>query len=547
MTYMNRRIFLRGLGGATVAAPFLSSVAERSARAAGLAASGPPRRLVLYFTHYGCITDRWFPTTSHGPLTAANFTGKSTEMLGEFASKMLVPRGIRAMNQWDSSGRLGQQNDPHTQVTGSYFTCVPVAPDGSCSGNANNCIIPDSNQAKNNARPIGRSIDHIAAEQLNQNGDPTPLVLKIGGSRDNDMSEISYSAPDTPFAGQGSVGAVFNTLTDLFGGTSMTPDTYQVARGKSVIDIVADDLSTLKRFDMSQADRQKLDAWTELLHSTGNAVAGQECTQATADALGLPGGGGGGGGGGPGGQDITSPEVTDLMMNLAVLALLCDANRVVLMKYPPNYLFSGLGHGTEHHGLSHRIGSAFMGGGCEGGVIDALTEIDRFHAEKFAHLVRTMDSFNEGDGTLLDNTATVWFQELSDGNAHNLNNMPIMQVGGCGGYFKVGQAVNVEDGSATLSQGNSAGDCDDGNTEAINQGSHPAGTPNDVANQPINKYFCNLLNAVGVKANAEGYPELGGTEEVRRFGKFDDSSLFKGGIDRPSEFVNEGEFAELKA
>ena len=45
---------------------------------------------------------------------------------------------------------------------------------------------------------------------------------------------------------------------------------------------------------------------------------------------------------------------------------------------------------------------------------------------------------------MLDNTATVWFQEMSDGNSHNLNNMPILQAGSCGGYFKTGAAVNVE-------------------------------------------------------------------------------------------------------
>ena len=28
------------------------------------------------------------------------------------------------------------------------------------------------------------------------------------------------------------------------------------------------------------------------------------------------------------------------MMNIAVLTAICDANRVIFMKYPPNYVFS---------------------------------------------------------------------------------------------------------------------------------------------------------------------------------------------------------------
>jgi len=543
----NRRLFLRGLGGAVVAAPFLPSVHERAARAAG-AAVGSPKRLVIYFTHYGCITDRFFPDRAHGALSASDFEGKTIASLGEFADKILIPRGIRAMNQWDSSGRLGQQNDPHTQVTGSLLSCQPVTPDGECSGaQANNCIIPSSTAAKNNAKPIGPTIDHIAAEQINQGADKAPLVLKIGGNRDNDMSAISYSASETEFEGYGEPSQVFSSLTNLFnGGGNMTPDDYRAARGKSIVDIVAEDLASLKRLSMSKADQDKIDAWTELLHASSNSVVGQYCTEEVADMFGLP-GGGGGGGGGIGGADVTSPMVTDLMMNLAVLTMLCDANRVVLMKYPPNYTYSGLGHDTEFHGLSHRIGTAFMGGSCDNGVIAQLMEVDTFHAEKFAYLLRTMNEFSEGDGTLLDNSATVWIQELSDGNAHNLNNLPIIQAGSCGGYFKVGEAINLENGSESFNNGNSYGDCEDGNTPAINAGSHPAGTPNDIANQPINKYFCNLLNAIGVKANAEGFAEMGGTAEVTKFGKFDDTSRFKGGLSGPAEFVNEGEFAELKA
>ena len=70
--------------------------------------------------------------------------------------------------------------------------------------------------------------------------------------------------------------------------------------------------------------------------------------------------------------------------------------------------------------------------------------IDKYYATLFAYLVGRLDSFSEGDVKLLDNTATVWFQEMSDGNSHNLNNMPILQAGSCGGYFKTGQAVNVD-------------------------------------------------------------------------------------------------------
>src|SRR5690606_27692953 len=96
---LHRRLFLRGLGGAAVAAPFLSSVAERAAKAAGTAVD-TPRRLIVMFTHYGCLTNRWFPAVSHGPLSAADYQATTLKHLASFAPKLLMPRGIRAMNEW---------------------------------------------------------------------------------------------------------------------------------------------------------------------------------------------------------------------------------------------------------------------------------------------------------------------------------------------------------------------------------------------------------------------------------------------------------------
>ena len=95
---INRRLFLRGLGGACVMAPFLSSLAERAAKAQTVA-SGPPKRLIVMFTHFGCLTTKWFPAKSHGPLTSADLEATTLKPLAPFASKLLIPRGIRAMDR----------------------------------------------------------------------------------------------------------------------------------------------------------------------------------------------------------------------------------------------------------------------------------------------------------------------------------------------------------------------------------------------------------------------------------------------------------------
>ena len=101
----------------------------------------------------------------------------------------------------------------------------------------------------------------------------------------------------------------------------------------------------------------------------------------------------------------------------------------------------------------------------------------------FAALIAIRNSIDEGDGKLLDNTATIWFQEMSDGNAHNLNNLPIVQAGSAGGFFKTGQSINVEDGSDALSRGNSESQCN-GQSDQVNGVNQSTGTPSTVANAP---------------------------------------------------------------
>jgi hypothetical protein len=258
------------------------------------------------------------------------------------------------------------------------------------------------------------------------------------------------------------------------------------------------------------------------------------------------------------GKDILTTAVTtdldgaDMYSVLAVLAAACNYNPVIFLKYPPNYTFTGLGINNDSHNLSHRLDSANMTGTCYPNSLALLQTVDKYYVSKFAKLVGMLDGIKNGDGSsLLDSTATVWFNEMSDGNAHNLNNLPIIQAGSAGGYFKTGWTVNVDTantGAATLTQGNSESQCanDTGMANGISQGT---GTPATAANAPINKYFYNLMNAMGVKADSTGFPKKGGTAEVSKFGYSDTTSDFNGGLGAVASagIKNPGEYTALKS
>jgi len=547
---LTRRIFLRGLGGALVAAPFLGSIVERAARAQSMpAAAGAPKRFIVMFTHYGCITNKWFPTKTHGPLTADDLMPTTLAPLAPYASKLLMPRGIRSMNEWTANLVRGQGNDSHTQIVGSYFTCQPVTP------NSNDPFSFDQ-ATKFNAKPVGPSLDHVMAQQLSPQG--TPLLLNTGGQNDGAQSAISYSAAETLFKGLNATQA-FSGLTGLFKqGAPMSPDTYATIRGKSVVDLVRDDLDTLERFDMSQSDKTKLEAWKDLLDQTGTVIAAGQCSEDLATMLGATQANVSAAGMGGLGSDRLTTKITDsldgadIYSAIAALSASCNANPVIFMKYPGNYVFSGLDINTESHSLSHRLDNAGMQGSCLPNAVSMLLQVDAYYTQKFANLVGMLDRIPEGDGTVLDNTATVWFNEMSDGNAHNLNNAPIIQAGGAGGYFKTGWIINLDPaapGTADLSNGNSMSACTDGSADQmINGTTQSTGTDATVANAPINKYFCNLMNAMGVKAGADGIATKGGSTEVTKFGYSDKTEDFIGGEGAVAGATihSPGEFTELR-
>lgn len=564
-TRMHRRMFLRGLGGAVVAAPFLSSVWERQARGQTAAA---PKTFIAMFTHYGCVTTKFFPAKSNGALAATDFTN-SIAPLQPYFSKLLIPRGIRAMNEWTQSnsngGGRGQGNDPHLNPCGSYFTLQPVTP------NSNDPFSFDQS-TKFNAMPVGSSLDQVMAQQLSSSG--TPLFMRVGNAGgtkgETPQSNISYlkaagaAAGDAAniYPGLGTPAQVFSALTGLFGsGTSMNADTYASTRGKRISDLVKGDLEALKRFDMSADDKNKLNAWEALLNSTGSVMtsSSNQCTSGLATMLEATQANVTAAGAGAGSGDVLSNKVTsdldgaDMYSVMAVLAAVCNYNPVIFLKYPPNFYFKGLGITDESHNLSHRLSNANMSGTCVANALTKLETIDTYYATKFAKLVGMLDGIKNPDGTtLLDNTATVWFNEMSDGNAHNLNNLPIIQAGSAGGYFKTGWTVNVDNkntGSATLSQGNSEAQCADGSTSGtVNGLTQQTGTDSTVANAPINKYFYNLMNAMGVKADSTGFPAKGGTAPVTKFGYSDLTTDFDGGLGAKAATIHDpGEFTALKA
>jgi hypothetical protein len=525
---MNRRVFLKGIGGVSLAAPFLPSVAEKAAKAQGTT-TAPPKRLVIHFTHNGCLTDRWWPkvttyTNGAAALTADMLKGQTLEPLTPYISKLSVPRGFRSMNAYGS----GQSIDPHDQAMGSKLTCATI----------------DQNNKRYATAP---SLDHVIAKQINPGG-AAPLVLSVGAASTAIKEILSFSAAGTAFPATVNPLTVYNQLTGVFGSGMTTGGTgqaaYLVKRKQSVLDLCKADLTRYQGLKMSKQDKTLVQTWMDLLRTTETTIVPTtptSCSKTAAESM-------------PFNPPATSANVMaasptgkitlgsvlgntpdavgdanlatsftkggDMFQNLIALSMLCDTNRVILMLYPGYVTFNwdGIMHTHEHHGLSHRTGDFTVGGACGvTGVLDMINQIDKWYAGKYARLVGLLDSITESNGTLLDNTATMWLPELSDGAAHNLNNLPIVIAGKCGGYLKTGQVVNVE-GTGTPQMGNSDMSCANGGSIG--------NTGSSGGMLPINKLYVTLMNAVGCK-------DTNGAK-VTQFGQFDGTGS-SGGITNPGE------------
>jgi hypothetical protein len=442
---MNRRRFLQGFGGAALAAPFLPSLAPKSVRAQDNPFAS---RLVMYFTHNGCLLDNYRTSERSGALDLSSLSTFS-ELVG-LESKMLQIRGLAMFPRGTQVTYEGTTIyfDPHDQGTASKLTAAPNDND--------------------NKWALGRSFDHVIAELVNPGADKTPLVFSPTGAGFQDVKTVlSYkvAGDGTAFSPEGNPSKIYSTLTGLFTeGSTAEPTTeadWTVLRGQSILDVTRDDLLTMSGKNISAADRARLDAWAELLRGVEQVIVPGECNAEVAQALNLTdetvgadtGGGGGGqfGGGGGGGFGNTEVQMTEGMLtlqNLAALTMICDANRVVLQHNQSfvTYNFDGMDTPADHHGISHRTGSAAVGGDTYDPEYyePFIKVIDDWLGKKYAQFVKILDSIPEGDGTLLDNTATMWLPELGDGEAHNNDDLPITIAGSMGGFLKVGEIFDAD-------------------------------------------------------------------------------------------------------
>jgi hypothetical protein len=342
-------------------------------------------------------------------------------------------KGIRLNDSLQNGALGGTLGSEHARGTGGMLTARPLNAGGEFESFGNTTSGWGS----------GQSIDQYLAEQL---APPTTFKsLQVGVHvRDTEVrARIAYSASNRPIPPREDPEDVYQALfgaamPSVPGGGNDPALERLWAQRKSVFDLTRAETNRVMQLVGSE-DRAKLDA---------HLTAMREVEQRLVGTPGMP-----GPGPAPGascspptlaevdlGVDDQYEQAGRLQMDLAAAALACDQTRILTFQWSyaeSEHLFQFLGHSGNHHVISHDFSSS-------GANFEAYNAIQTWYAEQLAYFLGKLESYQEGDRTLLDNTLLLWATEIGESTQHDLTMMPYVLAGSAGGKIRAGRLLDFE-------------------------------------------------------------------------------------------------------
>ncbi len=415
---IHRRRFLRGLGTATLALPFLESVRFTDA---GAAAAATP--VYSFFIRQGNGAqqggfnnepERFWPRAT-GAITKASLTGvdadRTVAVLADHADKLTLVRGTRFGFPGAGCGHSGGLNQ-----------CLTAA---NITGTGKDSLA------------TGESVDWFIGNRVNPSG-VEPLTLMSGPQSAYIAHGLSYRGSAQVRGARNDPRAVYAALTGLGSG----PDSFAqvAARRRSVNDLVRTEMQELLGHpDLSATDRRRLDLHFQAIR---DLEVGMSCVLgpdriAAMDQV-----------GNAFEANDNRVKVADFMLELTALAFACDATRTGTLQIgtgndQTRYTVDGVLQNTFHR-ISHRIDSD----GSEGAPIanaDLLHhKIDLIFANIFKRCLDRLAAYSgPSGGPLLDDAVVLWTNDLSNGPPHSYSNVPQVLAGGAAGFLKTGQYLDA--------------------------------------------------------------------------------------------------------
>ena len=398
-----RRAFLAG-GSVVVGLPFLESLLPRGSRAE---AATQPQRLIYWFIPNGIngsTANAWKPVEVGAQYTTTPMLMPLDPLKADFQ----VVSGLQNI--------LGKPDGPgdHAAGTSSAITCAHA------TKSLTNIM-------------LGTSADQVAAKAFGSQTRLPSLQLGMSGGNatgdcDNGYScayarNISWSGPSTPLPKITDPGTVFDQIFKGYtpAGQSQADADKRRQLNQSVLDLVVSEANSLS-LKLSHTDSHKVQEFLDGVRGLeqqidGMTTGGTQCTMGTRPTT---------------GTDF--PANVKLMCDLMVLAMQCDATRIItfmLGNAASGQTYPSLGITDGHHTISHHGNNAAK--------LAQLQTIGTWEVQQLAYLMTKMKAITEGSSNMLYNSAIFMSSDVSDGNAHTHTDMPIILGGHAGGKLSTGR------------------------------------------------------------------------------------------------------------
>jgi len=400
MTRIDRRAFLKGLGGVALALPVLDAM--------GAEVTGQlPRRFCAVYTANGMSLPKsehgleewsWFPAAEQN----GEFVfGKSTEPLKPFRKQLSFMGGLYHPS--------GPKADPHV-CSDMWLTGAPL----------------------HNPKPgtyNSAGLDQVVALHTKQYCRQPSLVLSIDAGTGflSRTGTISYSLEGRPIPAENNPRRIFDRL---FRGdrTSLQSEHEKLQRRIKLVDAVA---ASARSFDrqLGKSDRERMDQYLTSLNEVESRLIAserwidiplkkQDYSHLNLDAT----------------SEGEPAEYYRTMFDLIALAFDADITRSVafMLNREDGMGISDtfplkLGLSKTHHNLSHAADK-------EGQL--QFAKYDLFLSRQLAHFFQRLTTYQDRSGSILDNTIVMFGSGAS--TTHNPRNLPTLIAGGAGMGLKHG-------------------------------------------------------------------------------------------------------------
>jgi hypothetical protein len=435
---LSRRRFLTGVGGVSLALPWLEAFSRQSARAQ--ATSAPPRRIVVVDYPMGFVRTHWQPSVDGAGFTLPHITAP----LEPFRDQLLMVSNVdNAVCNLNAQHAFGHPAKKESVLTGTLMRAAFSGDQSNTLGN----VIADG-AGTDMGGPNGPSICHVIGSALRGARPFASVDLGVSGE-DYDLSvmrsDFCFEAATTPVGLQCNPARAFDQFF-----ANVTTDAAQLAlqrkaraRKKSVLDLVRSSYQDLK-VGLNGQDQRRLEEHAQRVRQLELDVQTAACAR-PAGNYGTP---------GPSApytpfRNLSMRERCDLMIPLLANAMACDLAPVGRLEFidqqrpyfgvpsvdAARAAWSSAPMPSDWHAMVHGDPSPVDGVPTRGNPpATYLLDGYRFFYEQLARVLGALRAIPEGnDGrTALDNTLVVMVSDYGNGNGHSANKLGFTLAGNLG-------------------------------------------------------------------------------------------------------------------